>query len=61
MTHEFTVTYTRVKSHAVLGQILVDPAMPEDAIHLYRVRGDAVVLDKTIQIGADEKSPADAR
>ena len=48
MSHEFTVTYTRVRSHSVLGQILVDPSMDENTLHIYRVKGDEVVLDQTI-------------
>ena len=57
MSHEFTVTYTRVRSHAVLGQVLVDPSLPEDEIHLYRIKGDDVVLDTILKI----RNPAEER
>ena len=49
------LAYTRVHDSSILGRVILDPSMPADEIHLYRVKGDTVITDSVINIGGSEE------
>jgi hypothetical protein len=46
------MSYTRVHDSHVFGRIVIDPSISPDEIHIYRVSGDKVVMDKIFNIGS---------
>ena len=49
----FAFGYTTVHDSDVLGRIIIDPSIPRNEIHLYRVIDGEVVVNKILSI-ADE-------